>query len=200
LMVASLAYSSTLKMKVTCSSETSVKYYRTTRRYIPEYSTIRTAIGLWRQNAAFLCWIRVGKVHTTYIRCLRPQHPLSLMTMTNLAWSFIRPCNIPTNLLNKENSSTLLLREGISPAVKVLEPPLHLHHIALGPTRSLEIAAYSVFISHGAWVADRSGWWWLVPRWQRELQIGTASQHSWPWCICWLLFRRLHRITETRKR
>jgi hypothetical protein len=31
-----LAYSSTLEMKATCSSETSVNFQRTTRRYIPE--------------------------------------------------------------------------------------------------------------------------------------------------------------------
>jgi hypothetical protein len=32
-----LAYSSTLKMEATCSSETMVDFHRTTRRYIPEY-------------------------------------------------------------------------------------------------------------------------------------------------------------------
>jgi hypothetical protein len=32
----SLAYSSTLKMKAACSSETSVDFQQTTRRYIPE--------------------------------------------------------------------------------------------------------------------------------------------------------------------
>jgi hypothetical protein len=36
----SLAYSSTLKMKETCSSETSVDFKRTTRRCIPEDTTL----------------------------------------------------------------------------------------------------------------------------------------------------------------
>jgi hypothetical protein len=35
-LVSCLSYSSTLKMEVTCSSETSVDFRRTTRRYIPE--------------------------------------------------------------------------------------------------------------------------------------------------------------------
>jgi hypothetical protein len=35
-LVFSLAYSSALKMELTCSSETSIDYQRTTRRYIPE--------------------------------------------------------------------------------------------------------------------------------------------------------------------
>jgi hypothetical protein len=38
--VTSLACSSTLKMKATCSSETSVHFQRTTRRYIPEDRTL----------------------------------------------------------------------------------------------------------------------------------------------------------------
>jgi hypothetical protein len=37
--VSCLPYSSTLKMEAVCSSETSVDFQRTTRRYIPEYST-----------------------------------------------------------------------------------------------------------------------------------------------------------------
>jgi hypothetical protein len=39
-LVSCLAYSSTLKMKATCSSETSVDFQRITRRYIPDDRTI----------------------------------------------------------------------------------------------------------------------------------------------------------------
>jgi hypothetical protein len=39
-LVFCLAYSSTLKMEATCSSETSVDFQRTTRRYIPEDKTL----------------------------------------------------------------------------------------------------------------------------------------------------------------
>jgi hypothetical protein len=38
-LVSCLAYSSTLKMEATCSSETSVDSERTARRYIPENSS-----------------------------------------------------------------------------------------------------------------------------------------------------------------
>jgi hypothetical protein len=36
-----LAYSSNLKMEATCSSETSVDFQRTARRYIPEDKTLK---------------------------------------------------------------------------------------------------------------------------------------------------------------
>jgi hypothetical protein len=39
-VVSCLAYSSTLKMEETCSSETSVDFQQTTRRYVPEYRTL----------------------------------------------------------------------------------------------------------------------------------------------------------------
>jgi hypothetical protein len=39
-LVSCLAYSSTLKMEAKCSSETSVEFQRTTRRYIPEDNTL----------------------------------------------------------------------------------------------------------------------------------------------------------------
>jgi hypothetical protein len=38
-LVSCLAYSSTLKMEAICSSETSVGFHGTTRRYIPEDGT-----------------------------------------------------------------------------------------------------------------------------------------------------------------
>jgi hypothetical protein len=41
MLVSCLAYSSTLKMKATCSSETSVDFQRTTQRYIPEKRTFQ---------------------------------------------------------------------------------------------------------------------------------------------------------------
>jgi hypothetical protein len=41
MLVSRLAYSSTLKMEVACSSETSVEFKRTTRHYIPEYRTLK---------------------------------------------------------------------------------------------------------------------------------------------------------------
>jgi hypothetical protein len=40
-LVSCLAYSSTLKMEATCSSETSIDFRRTTRRYIPEDGTLQ---------------------------------------------------------------------------------------------------------------------------------------------------------------
>jgi hypothetical protein len=40
-VVSCLAYSSILKMEVTCPSETSVDFYRNTRSYIPEENFIR---------------------------------------------------------------------------------------------------------------------------------------------------------------
>jgi hypothetical protein len=43
-LVSCLAYSSTLKMEVTCSSETSVDFQLTTRRYIPEFRTLQDKI------------------------------------------------------------------------------------------------------------------------------------------------------------
>jgi hypothetical protein len=45
-LVSCLTYSSTLKMKVICSSETLVDFQRTTRRYIPEYSTLQDEMRL----------------------------------------------------------------------------------------------------------------------------------------------------------
>jgi hypothetical protein len=48
ILVSCFAYFSTLKMEATCASETSVDFQRTTRRYIPEDSTLQ----VW------LCWIR----------------------------------------------------------------------------------------------------------------------------------------------
>jgi hypothetical protein len=40
-LVSYLAYSSTLKMEATCSSETSVDFQRTTHHYIPEDIILR---------------------------------------------------------------------------------------------------------------------------------------------------------------
>jgi hypothetical protein len=45
-LVSCLAYSSTLKMEVTCFSETSVDFQRTTRRYMPGDTTLQMA-GWW---------------------------------------------------------------------------------------------------------------------------------------------------------
>jgi hypothetical protein len=42
MLVSCLSYSSTLKMEATCSSETSVEFKLTTRRYIPEARTLQT--------------------------------------------------------------------------------------------------------------------------------------------------------------
>jgi hypothetical protein len=42
MIVSCLAYSSTLKMEARCSSETSVDFQRTTRRYIPEDGTLHS--------------------------------------------------------------------------------------------------------------------------------------------------------------
>jgi hypothetical protein len=55
-LVSCLAYSSTLKMEATCSSETSVDFQRTTRRYIPEVRTLFTLfqadVSSWNSEAS----------------------------------------------------------------------------------------------------------------------------------------------------
>jgi hypothetical protein len=43
ILVSCLAYFSILKMEATCSSEKSVYFQRTTRRYIPEYITLQSS-------------------------------------------------------------------------------------------------------------------------------------------------------------
>jgi hypothetical protein len=48
-MVSCLAYCSALNMGAICSSETSVDFHRTTRRYIPEDSTLRY----------YPCWCKI---------------------------------------------------------------------------------------------------------------------------------------------
>jgi hypothetical protein len=40
-LLSCMAYTSTLKMEAICSSESSVDFQRTTRRYITEYRTLR---------------------------------------------------------------------------------------------------------------------------------------------------------------
>jgi hypothetical protein len=63
-MASCLAYSSTLKMDATCSSETSVDFKRTTRRYIPEdrrplhnhrCSNLKSYIYLFMYPSLFIC-------------------------------------------------------------------------------------------------------------------------------------------------
>jgi hypothetical protein len=44
MLVSFLAYSSTVNMEATCSSETSVEFQRTTRRYIPEDRDLHVSI------------------------------------------------------------------------------------------------------------------------------------------------------------
>jgi hypothetical protein len=46
MLVSWLAYFSTLKIEATCSSETSVEFQRTTRRYIPENRTTLESIQI----------------------------------------------------------------------------------------------------------------------------------------------------------
>jgi hypothetical protein len=46
-LVSCLTYSSTLKMEATCSSETSVDYQWTIRRYMPEEITLQIPYRLW---------------------------------------------------------------------------------------------------------------------------------------------------------
>jgi hypothetical protein len=61
MLVSYLAYSSTLKMEATCSSETSVDFQRITRRYIPEERALRLKYLLYIRfrrilQAPFLCY------------------------------------------------------------------------------------------------------------------------------------------------
>jgi hypothetical protein len=44
-LVLCLAYSSTMKMAITCTSETSADFQRTARRYIPQDTTLRNISG-----------------------------------------------------------------------------------------------------------------------------------------------------------
>jgi hypothetical protein len=54
-LVSCLAYSSTLKMEATCSSETSVEFQRTIRRYTPEDRTIQEITSITYTKTA-LFW------------------------------------------------------------------------------------------------------------------------------------------------
>jgi hypothetical protein len=53
-----LAYSSTLKMKETCSSETSVDFQQTTRRYIPEDRTLQYSSWVEVSNYAYISFFK----------------------------------------------------------------------------------------------------------------------------------------------
>jgi hypothetical protein len=57
-----LAYSSTLKMKATSSSETSVDFQRTTRRHFPEDRTLHAFFC--GRNEDYFFFIQVGAVTT----------------------------------------------------------------------------------------------------------------------------------------
>jgi hypothetical protein len=46
MLVSRLAYSSTLKMEATCSSETSINFQWTTWRYIPEPQTLHFSLHI----------------------------------------------------------------------------------------------------------------------------------------------------------
>jgi hypothetical protein len=48
-LVSCSAYSSTLKMEAICSSETSVYFQRTTRRYMPEDGTLQLPINFTKK-------------------------------------------------------------------------------------------------------------------------------------------------------
>jgi hypothetical protein len=95
-LLSCLAYSSTLQMEAVCSSETSVDFQRTTRRYIPEDRTLHpytalppslpTAIGfhsLIFQNG------RTYRFPFLLLLCLLPS-----FSCTNQYNSFFR--NLPT--------------------------------------------------------------------------------------------------------
>jgi hypothetical protein len=58
MLVCCSAYPSTLKIKVTCSSETSVDFQRTTRRYIPEDRQNSSWPPLWETQILQITWFR----------------------------------------------------------------------------------------------------------------------------------------------
>jgi hypothetical protein len=63
MLVSCLAYFSNLKMEATCSSETSVDFQRTTRRYVPEDKALGMQSSWWNEN-----WQRRPK----YLEKIRP--------------------------------------------------------------------------------------------------------------------------------
>jgi hypothetical protein len=70
MLVRCFSYSSTLKMEVTCSSETSVDFQRTTQRYIPEYRSLQpkcevVQVLCWNKN--ILRWYIVRWLHVRMI-------------------------------------------------------------------------------------------------------------------------------------
>jgi hypothetical protein len=73
-LVSCSAYSSTLKMEAMCSSETSVDFQRTTRRYIPEDSTLhnnRCENLTFYLFSAYVIWTgtKFHNIHTTALVC-----------------------------------------------------------------------------------------------------------------------------------
>jgi hypothetical protein len=81
MLVSSLAYSSTLKLQVTCSSETSVDFQRATCRYIQE-------------DIADLCFMFSSIVSRF----------LTLFTYTNTPGIFVRKENKPVTMIRRSNS------------------------------------------------------------------------------------------------
>jgi hypothetical protein len=59
-LVSLLDYSSTLKIGELCSSETSVDFYRTTRRYIPDDRNLRACLffAYWIVELTGMCYLR----------------------------------------------------------------------------------------------------------------------------------------------
>jgi hypothetical protein len=63
-LISCLAYSSTLMMQMTCSSETSVNFKRTTRRYIPENRTLHNHRCEYLKSYTVMCLVYfLAKLH-----------------------------------------------------------------------------------------------------------------------------------------
>jgi hypothetical protein len=71
MLVSCSASSSTLKMKAICSSETSVDMQRTTRRYIPEESTLVLIVLLMMEMSTILYIHKIGIVQRWAKACPR---------------------------------------------------------------------------------------------------------------------------------
>jgi hypothetical protein len=105
MLVYSLAYHSALQIEATCSSETSVNFQRTTRRYIPEGRTLynHRCENLNSYKAFGTIWRSNGKLHasTALYSGKSPQYPL----VTFLGESHNRSNGMPKSLCLSRKSN-----------------------------------------------------------------------------------------------
>jgi hypothetical protein len=122
-LVSSLAYSSTLKMKAKCSSETSVDFQRTSRRYIPDDTTLHD------------------------LRCENlKSHTRSLLFFLSSQWSesvFLLQCRFPALRLRWYHSIIATRPSGIFHLGRATEIPHRLLYCAI--TRPVLLAEGALY-------------------------------------------------------